>query len=163
LHHRRLTLAPWLALWLCLLGALAPAPRAAGGAARPAALDASTGGLPNVSAASPKIAAVSAGDQWMATYGGLLDDTIASVAQTQDGGFVVAGLTNSFGAGGGDIWVLRLKSDGSIAWQKTYGDPDSYETASFVGEAQDGSLYVVCSSSALNYTSNRICVLKLNT
>ena len=44
-----------------------------------------------------------------------------SIQQTADGGYIVAGYTNSFGAGVADAWVLKLNADGSRAWQKTYG------------------------------------------
>ena len=153
-HRRPLIVASWLVMWLCLLGALAAAPRAADGMARPAALDetfegarifdiVTSSGLPNMSVAGSITDPSSASDQWMATYGGLLDDSMSSVAPTHDGGFVVAGNTDSFGADGADVWVLKLNTDGSIVWQKTYGEPGSDETASFVREAQDGSLYVV--------------------
>ena len=39
-------------------------------------------------APAARIAPSAAGDQWMATYGGLSDDSLLSVAQTHDGGFV---------------------------------------------------------------------------
>ncbi|WP_010480242.1 serine/threonine-protein kinase, partial [Thermococcus zilligii] len=37
---------------------------------------------------------------------------------------IVAGSTWSFGAGGYDVWVLRLDKEGNIKWQKTYGGSD---------------------------------------
>jgi hypothetical protein len=37
-----------------------------------------------------------------------------SVQPTADGGYIVAGATNSFGAGGSDAWVLKLDASGSI-------------------------------------------------
>ena len=55
------------------------------------------------------------------TYGGGNDDDIKSVQQTADGGFIAAGCTYSYGAGGGDLWVLKLNSDLSVEWQKIYG------------------------------------------
>jgi predicted secreted protein len=36
-------------------------------------------------------------------------------------GSIVAGSTQSFGAGGFDFWILKLDSSGNIQWQKTYG------------------------------------------
>src|ERR1044071_6914339 len=95
-QHRRLTTASWLMLWVCLLGALALAPRAAEGAAGQAVLDKSSSDLPSAIEVSSITNPISAGDQWMATYGGVLDDSILAVAQTHDGGFVVAGDTVSF-------------------------------------------------------------------
>jgi hypothetical protein len=57
--------------------------------------------------------------QWQKTYGGSGEDIISSIRQTKDGGYIAAGLTNSFGAGEGDAWVVKLDKDGNIGWQKT--------------------------------------------
>ena len=51
---------------------------------------------------------------WQKSYGGLNSDEAYSVSQTSDGGYIVAGRTESFGAGGYDFWVLKLNSDGNI-------------------------------------------------
>src|SRR2546422_11724697 len=51
---------------------------------------------------------------WQKTYGGTGDDEAFSVRQTSDGGFIVAGVTFSFGAGGPDAWVLRLDGSGTV-------------------------------------------------
>ena len=62
--------------------------------------------------------------EWQKTYGGIEEDGASSIQLTMDGGYIVAGWTNSFGAGGGyygDIWVIKLTSEGDIEWQKTYG------------------------------------------
>jgi len=59
--------------------------------------------------------------EWQKTYGGIEDDSAASIQPTIDRGYIVAGWTNSFGAGEDDIWVLKLSSDGNIEWQKNYG------------------------------------------
>lgn len=59
--------------------------------------------------------------QWQKAYGGSGDDDAASVAQTADGGYIVAGDTYSFGAGGYDAWILKLDEAGNIQWQKAYG------------------------------------------
>ena len=60
--------------------------------------------------------------EWQKTYGGNeWDETWWSIRQTMDGGYILTGHTMSFGAGGGDTWVLKLFSNGDVAWQKTYG------------------------------------------
>ncbi|MCX6253688.1 MAG: hypothetical protein NTV31_04335 [Bacteroidia bacterium] len=48
------------------------------------------------------------------TYGGIDSDIANSIIQTIDGGYIVAGLTYSKGAGWADIWVLKLDNKGNI-------------------------------------------------
>ncbi len=78
---------------------------------------------------------------WQKTYGGTGTDVATAIEQTSDGGYIVAGWTNSFGAGGSDVWVLKLNTDGTVAWQKTYGGSGS-NYASSVQQTADGG-YIV--------------------
>ena len=61
--------------------------------------------------------------EWETSYGGPTIDTVESVRQTRDLGYVMAGSTYSFGAGGNkaDLWVLKLDSLGGIVWERAYG------------------------------------------
>ena len=49
--------------------------------------------------------------EWDKTLGGSEHDWAKSVQQTSDGGYIVAGDTQSFGAGNLDIWLIKLKGD----------------------------------------------------
>src|ERR1700690_3766405 len=53
--------------------------------------------------------------------GGSGNESANSIVQTSDGGYNVAGATDSFGAGQNDFWVVKLDSDGDVIWQKAYG------------------------------------------
>jgi hypothetical protein len=57
-----------------------------------------------------------AASQWANTYGGSSDDYAYSIQQTSDGGYIVAGYTESFGAGYADVWVLKLDANGNVQW-----------------------------------------------
>jgi len=59
--------------------------------------------------------------EWDKTYGGTSDDWAASVTQTSDGGFATVGFTESFAAGGRDVWLVKTDSAGNHEWNKTYG------------------------------------------
>jgi len=50
--------------------------------------------------------------EWDKILGGPLDDKAYSVQQTIDGGYILAGYTQSFGAGNSDVWLIKLKGDG---------------------------------------------------
>jgi len=59
--------------------------------------------------------------RWTRTYGGDSSECGWSVQQTSDGGYVIAGNTNSFGAGGWDAYLLRANSTGDTLWTRTFG------------------------------------------
>lgn len=58
---------------------------------------------------------------WRRTYGGPYDDRCTSAIQTSDGGYLLAGWTQSFGQGDFDYWLLKLSADGDSLWSHTYG------------------------------------------
>ncbi|MBD3232518.1 MAG: T9SS type A sorting domain-containing protein [candidate division Zixibacteria bacterium] len=62
---------------------------------------------------------------WSETYGGVDRDEALSVQQTSDGGYIVGGLTESYGAGAVDFYLIKTDSDGNTVWTKTYGGSDS--------------------------------------
>ena len=99
--------------------------------------------------------------QWQKHYGGDWYDYASSIQQTSDGGYIVAGWTQSFGSvGRDDVWVLKLDKDGNIQWQKTYSNPD-VDYANSIQQTSDGG-YIVAGwteSSLLNYD---VWVLKLD-
>jgi hypothetical protein len=64
------------------------------------------------------------GGLWHKTFGGINIDKAYSIQETSDSGFVIAGYTNSFGAGGYDIYVVRTNKTGDTLWTKTYGGID---------------------------------------
>jgi len=51
-------------------------------------------------------------EQWNVTLGEAGDDRSYSVQQTADGGYIMAGFTNSLGAGGYDVWVIKISQPG---------------------------------------------------
>jgi len=61
---------------------------------------------------------------WSQTYGGTEDDGdfhLVYVVETSDGGYAVAGNTESFGAGSSDFWLIKIDASGNMEWNKTYG------------------------------------------
>lgn len=58
---------------------------------------------------------------WSHYYGGEAKDEAYNIFQTTDGGYVFAGKTESYGAGGCDFWLVKTTSDGTEQWSRTYG------------------------------------------
>ena len=58
---------------------------------------------------------------WQKTYGGSGDDRGASIRQTYDGGYIIVGFTESFGAGLRDVYLIKTDAYGNVEWTKTYG------------------------------------------
>jgi len=61
---------------------------------------------------------------WSRTLGGNGVDQGRQVKATSDGGFIVAGFTNSSGNGGYDGYLAKLNSDGWPIWERTFGGSD---------------------------------------
>jgi len=74
---------------------------------------------------------------WIRTYGGINDDRGYSVQQTADGGYIVAGFTKSFGAGGSDVYLIKIDANGDLLWAKTYGGGD-HDVGYAVQQTTDG-------------------------
>ena len=79
---------------------------------------------------------------WTRTYGGTSDDFGYSVRQTSDGGYVITGSTSSFGAGGDDMYLIKMNSLGDTLWTRTYGGA-SYDEAQSVQQTSDGGYIIV--------------------
>lgn len=79
--------------------------------------------------------------EWNKSYGGSRDEMAYSVQQTSDGGYIAAGYTHSFGAGGEDIWIVKADGSGNLQWSKTYGSFYNDEAHS-VEQTSDGG-YIV--------------------
>ncbi|HTA61843.1 MAG TPA: T9SS type A sorting domain-containing protein [Bacteroidia bacterium] len=62
---------------------------------------------------------------WSKTYGGIYTDDAFAVKQTADGGYILAGLTSSFGISPygnvNDLYVFKTDANGGLIWSKTYG------------------------------------------
>ena len=78
---------------------------------------------------------------WTKTIGGSFSDYARSIIRSSDGGFVVAGYTNSFGAGGYDIYIVKLDSLGNVLWTKTIGGSFS-DYANSIIQSSDGGFVV---------------------
>jgi hypothetical protein len=115
--------------------------------------------------------------QWSKIYGGSGFEGANSIIQHKDGGFIIAAnstsddfdLLDAGNKGEGDVWVLKLNSDGEIQWSKTFGGSNQDYIRSFI-ETKDGGFILVANSEsddfdlldAGNKGGDDVWVLKLN-
>ncbi|MCP4633611.1 MAG: T9SS type A sorting domain-containing protein [candidate division Zixibacteria bacterium] len=55
------------------------------------------------------------------TYGGEDNDYGRCITQTSDDGYLIAGYTSSYGAGNGDVYLIKTDASGDIVWTRTFG------------------------------------------
>ncbi|MEX2350099.1 MAG: hypothetical protein WD554_04410, partial [Flavobacteriaceae bacterium] len=91
---------------------------------------------------------------WQKSLGGTGDDRAYSIQQTADGGFIVAGESDSNNGdvsgnnGLTDFWVVKLDENGVLVWQKSLGGT-GYDVAHSVQQTADGG-YIVAGESDSN-------------
>jgi hypothetical protein len=72
--------------------------------------------------------------KWRKTFGGNGQDVGFSLKQTSDNGYIIAGLTYSFGVNS-DCYIIRADSLGNLRWTKTLGLP--YSEAEYIQQTSD--------------------------
>lgn len=87
---------------------------------------------------------------WCRTYGGNTLDYAITIQQTTDEGYVTAGYTNSFGAGGEDVFVIKTSANGSMCWSRTYGGSEDDRGRS-IQQTEDGG-YILAGVTGYGFT-----------
>jgi uncharacterized delta-60 repeat protein len=89
--------------------------------------------------------------QWQKCLGGTNSDGASSIQPTPDGGYIMAGSSQSTDGdvtgnhGSSDVWVVKLSSTGSLQWRKCLGGTNS-DGASSIQPTPDGG-YIMAGSS----------------
>jgi len=86
---------------------------------------------------------------WTKTIGGSGSDVGYSVQQTNDGGYIIAGGTNSFGAGDYDVYLVKTNLQGDTLWTRTFGGADQ-DFGSEVQQTADGGYIIIGSTKSFN-------------
>ncbi|MDR3230094.1 MAG: hypothetical protein LBT65_01525, partial [Synergistaceae bacterium] len=92
--------------------------------------------------------------EWERAYGGRNVDEAHAIQQTRDGGYIVAGGSKSRNADASqnhgliDFWVIKLKEDGTLEWEKSLGGSKD-DVAESIGQMTDGG-YIVAGYSESN-------------
>jgi len=100
-------------------------------------------------------------ETWSYAYGGYERDSLCDILATNEGGYIAAGYTESFGAGQRDGWVLRLDELGGIIWQKTYGGADT-DLFCHLFPAPGGDYYLAGTTRSFGLEHNNIWILRID-
>ncbi len=81
-------------------------------------------------------------ETWSRTFGGPETEQAGGLQQTLDGGYVLTGRTESYGAGGGDVFLVRTDQLGDPLWSQTYGGEQS-DDGRAVHETREGDFLIL--------------------
>lgn len=105
--------------------------------------------------------------QWTQSYGGSGYDIANDVLLTSDGGYLVSGYTTSsdgdigLNIGLTDYWLLKLSTNGTLEWEKTYGTVGDDFGRSVI-KTNDGGYAFIGSGTKNNTTTDRdVMVIKI--
>jgi len=100
-------------------------------------------------------------EEWSQVFGGPEYEWGNSVAQTSDGGYIVTGTTYSYGAGNGDIWLIKTDADGNEEWSELFGG-SSYDGGYSVAETSDGGYIVSGDTASYGSGGSDVWLIKLS-
>ena len=112
--------------------------------------------------------------QWQRCYGGSNAEDGYNIKNTLDGGYVVLGSSGSFDGdltnnmGSSDIWIIKLKKNGAIEWQKSYGGSSDEGGSAIIATKDSGFIAAGFTSSndgdidTSRADSDQIWLIKLN-
>jgi hypothetical protein len=99
--------------------------------------------------------------QWSKTFGGRGDDGGYSVQQTSDGGYIIVGYTTSYGAGGYDVYLIKVDANGNMQWSKTFGGRGDDGGLS-VQQTRDGGYIIVGSTESFGSGGYDVYLIKVD-
>ena len=91
--------------------------------------------------------------EWDNTYGGENWEQSQSndILLTSDGGYIFLAETESFGAGGQDIWLIKTDANGNMEWNKTFGGPKT-DMCGGMDFTDDGGIIIAASTNSDEFT-----------
>ena len=96
---------------------------------------------------------------WNRTFGGDKTDWADSVQQTSDGGYILTGGTQSYGAGSYDLWLIKTDKEGRKIWDRTYGGND-WDEGNSVQQTSDGGYIITGFTYSFCSDGNDVWLLK---
>ncbi len=99
---------------------------------------------------------------WSKTYGGPSDDELQVVIPSKTGGFLATGRTTSYGAGLGDILLIKTNGDGTLQWANCYGGSNDEQPEASMIENQDGTIILTGVTSSFGPVGKNFFFLKVD-
>ncbi|MFN6037466.1 MAG: hypothetical protein ACK452_03280, partial [Bacteroidota bacterium] len=96
---------------------------------------------------------------WENNYGGNQYETSRSVKECIGGGYIIAGQTNSYGSGNGDVFLVRTDANGNFQWSKTFGG-SNIDDGNAVIENTDSSIIIAAETNSYGSGNMDVWVIK---
>jgi len=97
---------------------------------------------------------------WKNEYGGFGNDIGSDIIASNDGGFIIAGKTDSFGRGGNDGWLIKIDKTGNLVWTRSYGGKSLDEFSSI--RKTKSSEYILSGTTQSLTSSKEMWVMKID-
>jgi hypothetical protein len=81
--------------------------------------------------------------EWNKTFGGVKSDSGYHILRTIDEGYIILGYTLSFGDAGWNAWLIKTNINGSMKWNRTYGEKNANKYCKSIQETEDGGYIII--------------------
>ncbi|UPT67357.1 MAG: hypothetical protein M0D57_01290 [Sphingobacteriales bacterium JAD_PAG50586_3] len=96
---------------------------------------------------------------WTKNYGNVGYDELQSVKPTADGGFILTGQTDVVDFAG-DVHLLKLNSNGTVAWSKAYGAAGTADFGYAVRQTTDGGYIIAGLTASIGAGARDVLLIK---
>ena len=100
-------------------------------------------------------------ESWSRTFGADGNDYAYSVIQSDEGGYVIAGITRSNGDSDGDAWIIKTDDQGFEEWSQTFGG-DGTEAARAIQQTIDGGFIIIGHTNSIGSGNNDAFLVKVD-
>ena len=100
-------------------------------------------------------------EEWNRTLGGVNDEEAYSYQQTTDGGYMISGSNDSYGAGGFDFYLVKTDSSGIKEWDRIFVGDDNDNANSVQQVFDDGyNISPSFTSNPMGFLDNSCCLAR---
>lgn len=102
---------------------------------------------------------------WSRIFGGNLNEIGRDLVQLPDGGYLISGITKSFGKGQNDIYILKVDRNGILQWSRTYGGTGNDVIRSqgpAMVKTSDGGIAMISTTDSYGAGNNDLFLIKFD-